>query len=338
MLTGHGDDSYLYQQKIVADFSTNVWYGGEPKGLKEHLFDHWSIITKYPEVAAESLSKKVSEQHGFSPENVITSNGTTESIYLIAQAYKYNTTTIVIPSFSEYEDACSIYDHAIDFLYWQQLNTATVIQTNLCFICNPNNPTGDVFYDLYKLIERNPKTIFIVDEAFIEFTCSIQSVIGLIKTHQNLVVLRSMTKAFAIPGLRLGYIAAHSSIIGKLRSLKLPWSVNALAIEAGKFIFDHYNSLQIPLLELLKQKEDFMNDLQQLSIRVHPGHTHFFLAETTQKTALELKQYLLDNFAILIRNADNFRGLSNRHFRIATLTPNKNQLLVNALKEWKING
>lgn len=338
MLHGHGDDGYLYKKKLTADFSTNVWYGGEPAGLKEYLFARWDVINKYPEVVAESLCKKVSEHHNLDTANILVTNGTTESIYLIAQANKDKTKTIVTPAFSEYEDACKMYNHQLQFCNWEQLAASANIETDLFFICNPNNPTGAVFHNLEALIENNPAATFIVDEAFIDFTFSIHSIIQLINRYKNLVILRSLTKAFAIPGLRLGYIAAHAAIIEKLKSQKAPWTVNALAIEAGKFILDNYKTIQLPLKDLLQDKQDFIQKLQDASIKIYESHTHFFVAETPKGTAPELKQFLLGNFGILIRDASNFRGLGNQHFRLATLAPTQNQLLINALKEWKNHG
>ncbi len=337
MLHGHGDDGYLHKQKLVADFSTNVWYGGEPEGLKEYLFGKWPLINKYPEVLAESLSEKISEHYHVERTSVLVTSGTTESIYLIAHAFRNSTTSIVIPAFSEYEDACDMHSHQLKFLPWEQLSASTQIEADLFFICNPNNPTGAVFNDLETLIANNPSTTFIVDEAFVDFTFSVKSAISLIGLFKNLVILRSLTKAYAIPGLRLGYIAAHTDIVEKLKQLKAPWTVNSMAIEAGKFIFDNYNIVQLPLEQLLAQKNDFVQKLQEFPIKIQESHTHFFLAET-KGTAWELKQYLLDTFGILIRDASNFRGLSDRHFRLATLAPSQNQLLINALNEWKNTG
>jgi len=337
MFQGHGDDGYLHGQKLAADFSTNVWYGGAPAGLKEHLCANWENVQRYPEVLAESLTEKIALSYHFKAENILVTNGSTESIYLVAQAYQNQKTTITIPAFAEYEDACKMFGHQISFLDWSELklNTALKATAELLFICNPNNPTGAVFTDLEPLIKKHPHILFVVDEAFIEFTLSLTSVITLIEKYSNLIVLRSMTKAYAIPGLRLGYIAANAALIKRLKSFKLPWSVNAMAIAAGHFIFDHQQTIQIPLRELLADQADFVKDLSTTGLTVYTGHTHFFLARTNLQTAAALKQFLLKEFNILIRNADNFRGLTNQHIRIATLSKNKNQLLINALAEWK---
>lgn len=336
MLYGHGDDAYRYQHKIIADFSTNVWSGGEPAGLKEHLFGQWELIKRYPEVVAESLCGMVARHHQVKPEEVLVTNGTTESIYLLAQSFRGHRTTVTIPAFSEYEDACRMHQHAVDFLHWEQLATIPVLQNDLLFLCNPNNPTGQVFPALEELVAKNPQTLFIIDEAFIEFTLSLKTAIPLLRHYPNVLILKSMTKAFAIPGLRLGYVVAHEKLIHRLKGFKPPWSVNALAIAAGRFIFDHLPGLQVPAGRLLKDKEAFAGLLQQEGgVLVYPSDTHFFLAQTTQGTAAQLKHYLIEQFGLLIRDASNFRGLSLQHFRIATLAPAQNNLLIAALNQWK---
>lgn len=335
MLHGHGDDGYRYNQEIRADFSTNVWYGGEPSGLKEHLFAGWPAVNRYPEVLAENLGRKIALHHHLDAAGILVASGTTESIYLIAHAFKGHETTIVFPGFAEYEDACRMHDHRIQFLDWDEVDITTRFNSSLVFICHPNNPTGLLFDHLQVIIQSNPATVFVIDEAFIDFTLSAPSLIGLTGEYANLIILRSLTKAFAIPGLRLGYIAASVPLIQKLTLYKMPWTVHTLAIEAGHFIFDNQAVNEIPLRQLLQDKEDFIRNLQQVPVHTYRSHTHFFLAETACGTAGELKQYLLGQHGILIRDASNFRGLSSRHFRLATLSPSKNELLVAALHEWQ---
>jgi threonine-phosphate decarboxylase len=335
MFQGHGDDAYLQKQTVLADFSTNVYDGGAPPGLKEYLFAQWDKIHRYPEVLAESLTEKIAAHYGFPGDHILVTNGTTESIYLIAQAFKNSQSTIVIPAFAEYEDACRMHGHTVTFMDWEMLEMGRVPDTDIVFLCNPNNPTGSVFEAIELLTNSYKEILFIVDEAFIEFTYSVSSIINLTRQYSNLVVMRSMTKAYAVPGLRLGYIAAHPNLINRFRSAKLPWSVNTMALEAGHFIFDRYDQISLPLQEILLHKADFIQGLESTSLKIQESHTHFFLAETTQGTAAELKQFLLENFNLLIRDASNFRGLTKKHIRIATLAPAKNKLLLNALADWK---
>jgi threonine-phosphate decarboxylase len=335
MLHGHGDDRYRYATDIHADFSTNVWYGGEPRGLKDHLFGQWDSINRYPEVLAESLAHQIAHHHYVVANQVLVNSGTTESIYLIAQAYAGQTTTIVVPAFAEYEDACRMHGHSLHFMDWDQLAQFPRMTSDLVFICNPNNPTGAIFSQLADWIRTNPQTLFVVDEAFIEFTNQLDTAIPLLHQCSNVVIMRSLTKAYAIPGLRLGYVISSSSLIDQLKMVKQPWTVNAMALAAGWFIFDHFDFVQLPLSQLLADKQLFVNELSRNSaIRVYDSGTHFFLAQTQKDTAAQLKTYLIENHGLLIRDASNFRGLEAGHFRVCTLAPEKNALLINALAAW----
>lgn len=339
MFQGHGDDRSNYSQEIMADFSTNVWYGAEPPGLKEHLFAHWELVNRYPEVLGASLTAIIAAHHRLTPENILVTNGSTESIYLVAELFSRARTIVVTPTFSEYADACTRYSHKLIRLPWTDLDILTAAR--LIFICNPNNPDGALLHDAEALISNNPDCLFVIDEAFIEFTEAAVSLIPLLSRYDNLLVMRSMTKVYAIPGLRLGYLAGNEKLIDALRALKQPWSVNSLALEAGKFIFNGFSNFQLPLGELLSVKTAFIEQLAIFPVRITSGYTHFFLVELPEpvadapgRRAADLKSFLLKNYGILIRDASNFYGLTDRHFRLATLSREKNELLLGALKEW----
>ncbi len=337
MLHGHGDDGYRHSQKIIADFSTNVWYGGEPAGLKEYVFDQWATVNRYPEVLAESLAARVAAHHGVRPAQVLMSSGTTESIYLVAQAWAGAQTTIFTPAFAEYEDAARLHDHRLSFRGWDKLESAPALAAGLVFICNPNNPTGRVLREpaLRALLTRSPGTVFVLDEAFIEFTTSVSTALPLVGEFDNLLIMRSMTKAYAIPGLRLGYVVAPEKLIARLTHGKAPWMVNALAAAAGHFIFEHFATVQPPTARLLADSAAFAAQLAQNDgLTIEPSHTHYFLAQLRHGTAADLKRWLLTRHGLLIRDAANFRGLSPSHFRVSTRPPADNQLLLNALHEW----
>jgi threonine-phosphate decarboxylase len=337
MLHGHGDDGYRHDRPILADFSTNVWYGGPPAGLQDYVFSQWPTVSRYPEVLAESLAARIAAHHGVAPTQVLVSSGTTESIYLVAQAWAGQRSTVLTPAFAEYEDACRLHGHALRFLAWEELAAAQELASDLVFICNPNNPTGSVLPPglLPALLAQNPATVFVLDEAFIEFTTSIESAISLLAKFDNLLIMRSLTKAYAIPGLRLGYVVASAALVARLSRGKAPWAVNALAVAAGHYLFENYDQVQLPLAQLLAEKTALATQLaQNPGLTIMPSQTHYFLATTRHGTAGELKRWLLAHHSLLIRDAGNFRGLTPAHFRIGTRHRADNQLLLNALAEW----
>jgi threonine-phosphate decarboxylase len=175
----------------------------------------------------------------------------------------------------------------------------------------------------------------VIDEAYADFTMEDTSLVESIAEFDNLIIVKSLTKTYAIPGLRLGYLLSSATIADAISSSKMPWSVNTLAIEAGNFIIKHLIKMPLPLNKLLGDTAALIKQLNNnTSIHIIPTHTNFFLCETTKSTATELKNFLLNEYGILIRDASNFRGLNAKHFRIATQTKSKNELLIEAIHKW----
>lgn len=337
MLQGHGDDGYKYKQEIKANFSTNIWFGGYSNELKEYLINKWNTINSYPEASAESFVKALSMDLQVDTNMLMAVNGATEAFYLIAQSYHGKSSSIVIPTFSEYEDACKINDHSLSFIDWKNLSSTTTFTTDLVWICNPNNPTGEILLkdDICKLLENNPNCDFVIDEAYIDFTDAISSSIDLIKEYKNLIIVKSLTKNFAIPGLRLGYLISNKDIVQNIEFYKAPWTVNSLAIEAGKYLLKHKSQILPPVNNYKSSVEKFHRKLNEIpSIIIHPTKTSYFLVELEKSNSKELKNYLISNFGILIRDASNFRGLNSSYIRVACLEDEKNQLLIDALHIW----
>jgi threonine-phosphate decarboxylase len=337
MILGHGDDGYLHQDTIKANFSSNVFYEGLPKGLKEYLSLHWDKLTCYPEANAESLQEAVAHWHQLQSQQILITNGATEAFYLIAHYLRKKSATIIIPSFAEYEDACRVHGVPTDFIEWSAVNETTRFSAQAVFFGNPNNPTGLFFNQktLRFLLENNPNTLFVIDEAYVDFTSNVITMVNEINNFPNLILVKSLTKTYSIPGLRLGYIISQEQNIQAIQLAKMPWSVNTMAIEAGKFIVENASDIALPLKRLLADTSDLISSLQQIeNIEVYPTTTNFFLCQTKVKTAAALKKYLLNTHQLLIRDASNFKGLSPQYFRIAAQTPEQNQLLIDAIRQW----
>lgn len=334
MITGHGDDIYNYSREIISNFSSNIYNRQDLSGLHEYLYSHISSIHSYPEPDAYSLVKLLSEKNDTQMSNVLITNGAVEAIYLIAQVFREKRSTIITPTFSEYEDACRINEHKMSFV--ASLSQADK-DTELIWLCNPNNPTGSVYHKQYldKYITEHPNTYFIIDQSYESFTDKQYTFTASeALTYKNVILLHSMTKSYAIPGLRLGYITAYGELIEKINTFRMPWSVNGLAIEAGKYLLREGNT-GFDLEAYLAETNRLMTELNSIEgLAVLPTNTHFFLCELINRKASELKQYLIDNYGILIRDAFNFRGLDESFFRIATQSEEENNLLVKAIKEW----
>ncbi|MDQ1770289.1 aminotransferase class I/II-fold pyridoxal phosphate-dependent enzyme [Labilibaculum sp. A4] len=342
MLHGHGDDGYQYKQAIVANFSSNVWFGGKSENLKQHLFDNWDTIHSYPEASAESLVDALAICLNVNKNQIIATNGATEAFYLIAQCFSESNSSIIIPTFSEYEDACRVNKHKLFYINWAELTSKTIFEEGLVWICNPNNPNGNILEsdELEEMLKINSKSIFVIDEAYIDFTDEINSCIDLLDKYENFILVKSLTKNFSIPGLRLGYLISNKVLVQNIQFYKAPWTVNSLAIEAGKFLLANKTDFLPPVNYYKSETKKFQKNLQKISgLQIHPSKTSFFLVELEESSAFELKKFLILNFGILIRDAANFRGLSSCYFRLATQTNEKNQLLIDALIQWsKLNS
>lgn len=332
MIDGHGDDSYKYSREIVSNFSSNVFNRVDLSGLKAHLTECLSSISSYPEPEPYSLERHLANVHGLSPESVCVTNGATEAIYLIAQSFRGATSGIVIPTFSEYADACRLHGHQVS-----EVTDLSTIATDTVWLCNPNNPTGLVMDKelLTDLFVSYPQTTFIIDQSYEYFTQRTLFTAQEAALYRNVLLLHSMTKRYAIPGLRLGYVTAHPELLQRLREKRMPWSVNQLAIEAGHYLLDNKVFDEVDLTGYLEEKKHLAEALSAIEgLSVLSSDAHFMLVKLDKGTAAALKQYLACEHGILIRDASNFSGLTEQYFRLATQTPAENGELIKAIEVW----
>lgn len=271
---------------------------------------------------------------------VCVTNGATEAIYLIAQTFRGTNTAILQPTFSEYADACRMHGHRVSSLYQlpkEQDGYRLPDDVRMLWLCNPNNPTGTVADKEYMrgLIEHNPQVCFIIDQSYEFFTlCPLFSPAEAAE-YPNVLLLHSMTKRYAIPGLRLGYVTGSSGLLERLRTNRMPWSVNRLAIEAGLFLLENDVPEPVDVAAYLQETARLGKALKTVGgLDVWDTQTHFMLVQLRMGKASALKEYLAREHGILIRDASNFAGLDERFFRIATQTPEENDRLVAAIEEF----
>ncbi len=334
---GHGDDLYKFKTQIKANFSSNVWYKGPPTSLLSFIKTRLSSVESYPAPSAELLIKKIALHHHLDNDTIIVTNGATEAFYLIAHAFQKGKVTLCTPSFSEYELASKV--HGLDQEFISRKNILThSFTSDIAFICNPNNPDGyeNTPEEISTLLQKHPTTIFIIDEAYVDFTSSELSCSSFLNLHENLIIVKSLTKLFCIPGLRLGYILASPNIIRSIKKYKMPWNVNTLALQAGSFIFDNFNNTKPVFEEYFKNVTKLKQQINAIEgFHVIPSKTSYFLIKIANPVSSALKSYLINNHHILIRDASNFPSLDKHYIRVSCQTPEKNQLLINALKQWK---
>ena len=315
MIEGHGDDAYKYGD-IKSDFSSNICAHNHHQTLMKHLMAHPELISHYPEPEAWSLETIIAERYGLHPQQVIVTSGATEAIYLIAQTFRMQS-EIPSPTFSEYEDACQLFPPSSG--------------KTMLWLCNPNNPTGEVYALSYLEQMVAAYDLVVLDQSYENYTDAQVMTPREGCLIPNMIQVHSMTKTYGVPGLRLGYITADESLTAKIRQYLRPWSVSALALEAGKFLLQHDELICKPDLQEAKRLAKCLEELPE--IEVTPTQTNFMLCRMVSHTAAELKDYLAREHHMLIRDASNFCSLTPYHFRVASQTPAENDALVEAINQ-----
>lgn len=341
MLEGHGDDIYNYKRPISVNFSSNVYRGMDLSGLQSHLSacirERSELLSSYPEPQPLTLEACLAQKYHLPASSVCVTNGATEAIYLIARAYHGMNTAILQPTFSEYADACRMNRHKITSVYRLSDLLQLSESVRMVWLCNPNNPTGEVHDKemLTEVILKNPSVCFIIDQSYEDFTLASLYTPEEAVAFPNVLLLHSMTKSCAIPGLRLGYVTGDAVLIDHLRTHRMPWSVNALAIEAGLYFLKSKLPVRLELESYLLEAHRLREALRRLGgLDVWHSETHFMLVRLRSGKASALKDYLANEYGLLIRDASNFEGLDEGFFRVATQLPADNDLLVEAIEKW----
>ncbi|MDY5813514.1 MAG: threonine-phosphate decarboxylase [Bacteroides sp.] len=334
MIDGHGDDLHRYGGTIVSNFSSNVYNHTDYTALHTYLSARLHCIHAYPEPTPLRLEQLLAERLGLESTQLCVTNGATEAIYLVAQAFAGKTSAVWMPTFSEYADACQVHGQRVRAFYHME---ALPSDADLVWICNPNNPTGETrpLKQLIDLIDAHPQKLFILDQSYEYFTLKEVLKASDAVNRKNVLIVHSMTKQYAIPGLRIGYLLGDSGVLDDVRHRRMPWSVNALAIEAGSFLLTSNDFVLPDPGFLISERERLQSSLKATGmVEVWPSDTHFFLLRLRMGRASALKEYLATYHGILIRDASNFEGLDDSFVRIAVQTPPENDRLVEALTAW----
>ncbi len=281
----------------ILDFSVSTNPFMPPPGIREMMQN--IPIERYPDSQCMELTSQLAERLKISPENIIVGSGTTELIRLIALAYVRQRDSVLIlgPTYGEYEVACRIQGARITNYRALEKNDfkpdINEVAKILCerrpravFICNPNNPTGKYLTrtEIENILKVCGDTLLVLDEAYATFIVKAWSPLDLIK-RENVIVLRSMTKDYGLPGLRLGYALASRDIIDTLRAVMPPWSVNIVAQEAGKAVLEQDGYLSETLEKVRESKRYLVNALSELGFTVVPSDAHYFLVKAGDAAA-----------------------------------------------------
>jgi len=324
-----------------------------PPGIKRLIFRKINNIINYPDQDNKLLAGALSDKHNIDTDNIIIGNGSNELIYLLLNSLSPQKVIIPAPSYSEYERASLAVGASCVFLNiltggkidFDLKNISNDLDgtSGLIFICNPHNPTGKLWSreELEYLINECQKTdtIILVDEAFTAFIPDEEkySVAELLRSYGNLAVLKSMTKIYAIPGLRLGYLLGSKVLISRMRSKQPNWQVNSLSQDIGPYLLRDNGYLSKSKVLVSRLKNQFYHELKEFEwIDPYYPSVNFILCriEDTVTDSKRLGEYLVKNHSILIRDCSNFRGLDSSYIRLAVKSDKENLKLIKCLKEF----
>jgi threonine-phosphate decarboxylase len=362
---GHGGDrwtaSRLFGREAsdLIDFSANINPLGPPPAvlacLRQSLLEPGQpVLTHYPDPRCRSLKRALRRKLNMPAEWVMVGNGGAELLELVQDVVSPQRVGVTHPSFSEYEAAarkrgCEV----VPLPLWEEQNWLPqrdemlrwIQAVDLAYLGHPNNPTGTLFPEEWLLeaaeAAQRHRTVLVVDEAFIDYVPGAFSLQGQLSLFETTLLVRSMTKFYALPGLRLGYVLASPSWIRRLEDYQIPWSVNGLAQLAGEAALSD-RAYEEQTHAWLRRERDFLLDgLKKLeTVHVFPGTVNYLLVRLTGRGAQgthpsRLCQRWMGKRGILIRDASTYPGLSETDIRVAVRSREDNERLLSAFQEWE---
>ncbi len=350
----HGGNIHVFARELglapedLLDFSASINPLGLPKGARAAYRQAVRRIAHYPEPYAESLTQALAEYHGLAPTQIVVGNGSTQLIYALVRTLAARRVLLLAPLFSEYRTALQASGVKVDHFLLRPPAFALVLERlaqvlteqhyDAVVITNPNSPTGVLtqrtcLEEAIRLCQR-VGTKLIVDEAFVDWheEASLKHVA--VRSPQ-VIVLRSLTKFFALPGLRVGYALGQAATLKPLRSHIEPWSVNVMAQEIGRACLQDRAFIVRSRAFMEKERTWLHARLQAVpGLTVFPSSANFLLLRIDkQKMSARRLADLLASKRLLVRDCGNFYGLGRQFVRVAVRRRADNRRLVDVLAD-----
>ncbi len=329
----------------VLDFSASINPLGWPRGVAKTYRQALARVAHYPEPYAETLTQALATYHDLDPRAVLVGNGSTQLLYVLARVLASRRALIVAPSFSEHDAALRHSNTRVSHLVLRPPAFALSIERlqetlaqgyDVLVLTNPNSPTGALLSqaELEKILGvcRLTRTRLVIDETFVDWVEE-SSLKQWAARSAHVIVLRSLTKFFALPGLRVGYVIAQPRLVARLRAQLEPWSVNVVAQEVACACLQEGAFIQRSRTFMARERAWLATQLARIAgLRPFPAHANFLLVRITTPgvSVAEVGRRLADAH-VLVRDCGNFVGLGKRFFRVAVRTRSENTRLVAAL-------
>lgn len=357
---GHGGDLLSAAQRFgvspgdFLDYSANINPLGMPVSVKEMLLASLSAVVRYPDPGHRAFRKALAVRLGISEEWLLPANGAAEAMALAILGLQPQTVGVVYPCFSEYAQLSKQFGSRVIGCYGQEETGYKpereelyhlFEQADLVFVGSPNNPTG-ILYQSAELLQMahwtaETDTWLIVDEAFLDFVEEERqfTLLNELEQFPRVILMRSMTKMYAIPGLRLGYAIAHPDVITRMRQKQVSWSVNSLALLAGELCLQE-TEYESRTRKQVATERAFLSEIirSELGWMVWPGEANFLLLRSPEHLPAEQLQARLGRKRILIRSCAMYPGLTEHDVRIAVRGRAENERLIAALREVHTEG
>ncbi|MDR0906539.1 MAG: threonine-phosphate decarboxylase CobD [Oscillospiraceae bacterium] len=345
----HGGDILTYalthDGKTPIDFSANINPFGMPEAVKKAALAAVDGCVAYPDPQCRALRGALSQAEDLPPEMFFCGNGAADVIFRLAVALRPKSALVTAPTFSEYEDSlaavgCEVRLHTLfegNGFRVTDAFTADIDGVGAVYICNPNNPTGVLTPPplLLKIAERCLETgaRLIVDECFNDFldVPETYSMRPYLARFPNLVLLRSFTKMFAMPGIRLGYcISADTELIARLYDAGPPWAVSGVAEACGIAALGERDFAERSRAHTARERARLAGEISRLGFTVFDGAANYLLLKNARETDLAAA---LAARGILIRSCGNYAGLDDSFYRVAVRSESDNDALIDALTD-----
>lgn len=335
----------------LIDFSASI----NPLGPSPAALRAWRrvlpLLVHYPDPDCVALREALARRWRLDPEAVLIGNGSTELIHLLPRALEIRHALLLGPTFSEYEAALRLAGARASYLHARRREeyrppVERLLQRlargrpgfDTLFLCNPNSPTGravpvEAVRDVVRAAAGRGIRV-VVDETFVDY-CLARSVLPEVTRAGNLVVLRSFTKFYALPALRLGWLAAPPGIVGRLRALQPPWSVNMAAQVMAEAALGDRRHAARSLEAVQRGRQALVSGLAALpGVTVFPSEANFLLVELPAARPAGPCARRLAAEGLLIRDCSQVAGLNDRTIRVAVGKPAHNRRLLAALRRW----
>ena len=330
----------------ILDFSASINPLGPPDSAIAAIQSHLSELNHYPDPEYTELRQAIGNFHQLSPDWILAGNGVAELLTWVGRDLsQLKATVLFTPAFTDYDRALAAYDCQVERyplilpsanMQQMQIPSLTKVtnpQAKGILINNPHNPTGHLFTKDSLLTYLEQFALVVIDEAFMDFLPpeQQQSLIDLVPSYPNLVILRSLTKFYSLPGLRLGYAIAHPQILQRWQAWRDPWCVNVLAVAAGIAVLSDREFQQQTWTWLKTARAQLFTGLAAISGLQPLTNAANYLLVQTEIAGSILQKELLQKEQILIRDCLSFPELGDRYFRVAVRLEHENQKLINAL-------